>query len=261
MRDRDAVRGVTAAVQPRVVYHLAAWGAYPWQTDVSQIIAATITGTAHLLEALTSSGIERVIMTGSSAEYGRKLASMKETDPLRPLTVYAAAKAAASLLCGAVAHHYALPILNLRLFSVYGYFEEPARLIPTAITRCLDGQPIDLTAETVRHDFVFVDDVIEACLRAAEAPPGAGEVVNIGFGRQFSNRRVVSLVLALVGRSVPIREGGYQARAWDNSCWVADNRKAMDLLGWRPRHSLREGLAKTIHWIERHRDLYPAAPS
>jgi nucleoside-diphosphate-sugar epimerase len=146
----------------------------------------------------------------------------------------------------------------LRLFSVYGYWEASTRLIPAAIMAALRNREIALTPPGYQRDLIFVEDVVEACLLAVEAEKAVGEILNVGSGEQWSNEQVVEMVQAVCGRRFGVRVGAYPARPSDTTHWVADNRKAQELLGWKPRHMLRSGLEKTIAWFRLHRAAYEA---
>jgi len=172
------------------------------------------------------------------------------------MAFYGATKAAATLLCLQFARADRRPIVVLRPFSVYGYWELPTRLIPTAIMAALLNQEIALTAAGYRRDWVFIEDLVEACLLTLRAKKVTGEIINVGSGQQWSNDDVVEMVQGLSGRKVSLRVGEYPARPWDTTNWVADNRKAKRLLGWEPRHTLRSGLEKTIAWFQLHKEAY-----
>ena len=139
LTDEPAVEALLTAVRPAVIYHLAAHGAYPFQTNADGIIQTNILGTWNLLKASERVEYETFVNTGSSSEYGFKEHAMRETDLLEPSSYYAVAKCAQTLLCQHAAKRSARSINTLRLFSVYGPFEEPTRLIPTLIRRCLAG--------------------------------------------------------------------------------------------------------------------------
>ena len=136
----------------------------------------------------------------------------------------------------------------LRPFSVYGPWETPSRLIPSAIRAALDGLELPLTAPGYRRDLVHVDDVVDACLAAATVDVPPGEIVNVGTGQEWTNEEVVSAISAVMGREIRTRPGEYPARLSDTAHWIADTRKAEQLLGWLPRRPLRDGLEQTVRW-------------
>ncbi len=147
-------------------------------------------------------------------------------------------------------------IVILRIFSAYGYWESPTRLIPTAIMTAFENGKMDLTAPGYRRDFVFIEDVVDACLLAINAEDPRGEIINIGSGQQATNEEAVEAIQEITGRTIRVRAGSYPARASDTSHWVADIQRARLLLGWEPRHTLHQGLAKTVAWLHLHREMY-----
>src|SRR5271157_2478539 len=160
-----AVRQVVAAVRPSVVLHFAAHGAYESQAAASRILTTNILGTLHVLEAAVENGVGLFVNIGSSSEYGFKAEPMRETDRLDPNSVYAIGKAAQTHLCGLFARRYPhTTVVTLRLFSVYGPWEEPSRLIPTVIRRAKAGLPLEMVAPEIARDFVYVGDALRAIL-------------------------------------------------------------------------------------------------
>lgn len=250
LTEADAVRRVVAAVRPSVVLHLAAHGAYESQSGSGRILTTNVLGTLHLLEAAASCGVELVVSAGSSSEYGFKSEPMRETDRLDPNSVYAIAKAAQAHLCGLFARHApSMAVVTLRLFSVYGPWEEPTRLIPTVIRRARAGLPLEMVAPDVARDFVFVGDVLRTLLDFDRLRRATGDVINLGSGVEMTLREVVDAVQDLYGHRSRVVWGGMPARHWDTSRWVADRSRAARILDWRPTVGFREGLARTAEWM------------
>ncbi|HEX2119118.1 MAG TPA: GDP-mannose 4,6-dehydratase, partial [Acidimicrobiales bacterium] len=109
----------------------------------------------------------------------------------------------------------------------------------------LIGQVLPLTAPGMRRDWVFVDDVVEACVRAALADHLApAEVLNVGTGRQVANEELVALVERVSGRRVRVEAGAHPGRSWDTGSWVCDPSRAADRLGWEAKVTLEDGLAR-----------------
>ena len=177
---------------------------------------------------------------------------MGETDFLEPNSYYAVAKSAQTLLCQHVARSQKRPVITFRLFSVYGYYEEPTRLIPTLIRKCLSGEDLEMVSPKTARDFVFVEDVVDAYLKVERLKDLSGEIVNIGSGTQSNLRQVVDLVLKLTGARVKVKWGKMPARIWDTSVWVANTKKCAKILGWKAETSLKEGLSRTIEWFRDH---------
>jgi nucleoside-diphosphate-sugar epimerase len=247
--DPEATRAVLQVVRPRVVLHLAAYGAYERQADARTILRTNVLGTYNLLESAAESGALLFVNTGSSSEYGFKTEPMRETDRLEPNSFYAVAKASQTHLCSLFARRRALATVVFRLFSVYGPWEEPSRLMPTLIRRARADLPLQMVGPEVARDFVYVEDVLEALLAFPALADVSGEVINLGSGRQTTLAEVVATVVELTGSRSAVLWGAMERRQWDTDRWSADAGKASRLLGWTARHSLRQGLQRLAEWM------------
>lgn len=255
--DAEQTQRMVDAIQPEIVFHSAVHRGVALAADRRATLHANVLGTFDLLEATASLKNCRYIQLTSSLEYGTRQRALRESDRLEPIAFYGATRSAATLLCQQYARAQNRSITVLRIFTVYGYWESLERLIPKTILACFRQGEIALTSPGYRHDFVFVEDVVEACLRSLDSPNASGEIINIGSGRQTSNERLVKMIQKLIGARIEIRTEAYAAREWDTSCWVADNRKAAQLLKWKPKHDVELGLKKTIRWFQTHLAEYP----
>src|SRR5207248_2167482 len=140
LQDAEAVNQAVEQVRPEWVLHLAVYGAYSFQNDLNQMLHSNILGTANLLQACERTGFASFINTGSSSEYGYKPYAPAETEVLEPNSYYAVTKATATHLCGYTSRRISLPVTTLRLYSVYGPYEEPRRFIPRLIMHGLRGE-------------------------------------------------------------------------------------------------------------------------
>jgi dolichol-phosphate mannosyltransferase len=259
--DLEDAEGVARAVHeawPEWIFHLAARGAYSWQADVSEILRANVIGTANLLEATARRGFAAFVHAGTSSEYGSKDHAPDEEESVEPTSAYAVAKASATMLCRLFARSRGHRVVVLRLYSVFGPWEEPGRLLPALILRGLQGELPPLVSPDVAHDFVYVDDVIDAFLLAAgseEARPGA--VFNVGSGTQTTLAEVVSVARRLLGIQAEPKWGSMDPRAWDTSVWIADIRRISRELGWIPRHSFEQGFSSQAEWLRNNPHLWP----
>jgi nucleoside-diphosphate-sugar epimerase len=256
LEDARAVDALVRNVSPRAVVHLAAHGAYERQTDFRAMVGVNLLGTHHLLEASAAAGVRAFVNAGSSSEYGYKAEPMREDDRIEPNSHYAVAKAAQTHLCTLAGRRGGMGVATFRLFSVYGPWEEPTRLIPTLLRRACAGLPLEMVSPGVARDFVFVDDVLQALLDFPRVAALRGEVVNLGTGVETTLREVVAAVLDLTGSRSEVRWGAMPPRTWDTDRWAADPSRAARLLGWRPAHDLRAGLNKTAAWLGRHGHVY-----
>jgi nucleoside-diphosphate-sugar epimerase len=257
LRDKAGVEKTISKIRPRIIFHCATYGGYPRQQDLDSIIQSNVTGTVNLLEACIKFKFDCFVNSGSSSEYGIKQAPMKETDLPEPASAYGAAKASATLFCQAVAKREGLPLVTLRLFSPYGYYEDAGRLIPQVITSCLNKKGPRLSSPYSVRDFVFIEDVISAYLKAGQQGDKIGsQVFNIAGGRQYSVGQVADKIIKLIPSAVKPLWGSILNPRIEPRCWEADIRKASKLLKWEPACSLESGLKKTVQWFKENRNLY-----
>ncbi len=256
LRDAEAVAAVLRQVRPEWVFHLAAHGAYSWQDDRRRILETNFFGTVNLLEACAAVGVERFVNTGSSSEYGFKDDAPAEDAWLEPNSCYAVAKASATLFCRYFAQSQNLPAVTLRLYSVFGPYEEPRRLMPSLIVHGLMGKYPPLVDPRVARDYVHVDDVVEAYCLAATRQHEPGAVYNVGTGVQTALGELVTLARTVFGLPEEPPWGSMPRRAWDTTTWKADSRK-MEAIGWRPQYSLTAGFGRFVNWF-RKEDWRPA---
>ena len=250
LADGDAVATVVSAARPEWILHLAAHGAYSWQTDRAAILRTNVVGTANLLEAARRANVEAFVNTGSSSEYGLKGTAPAEDDAIEPNSAYAVAKASATMLCRHVAAADGLNVCTLRLYSAYGPWEEPKRLIPALAVEGLHGRFPPLVDPQTARDFVWVGDIVDAYLlaaRAVHAEPGA--VYNVGTGTQTTVGEAAEVAREVLGIESSPDWGSMPARSWDTDCWVADSGKIRRDLGWRATRTLREGFEELTGWL------------
>ncbi len=256
LTDNDSLEKLIRNIKPQIIFYTATYGGYSFQKDVDKIIQTNIMGTINLVNACSKVGFSIFINTGSSSEYGVKSKPMNETDLLEPNDNYGVAKASATLFCQAKAISEKLPIVTLRLFSPYGYYEELRRLVPSVIISCLTGKNPKVSSPEPVRDFVFIEDVLDAYVKAVTVPNIGGEMFNVGYGRQHSVGEVVNKIIELTGKKVNPEWGSIPERTKEPTIWQADISKAKDILKWAPKHNLEEGLNKTIKWFRENFSLY-----
>ena len=249
--DADAIAAVVSSVRPDWVFHLAAHGAYSDQTGSERITGVNLLGTLNLLDAVVhAGGCAGFVHTGSSSEYGIKDHAPSEDEVVAPASVYAITKCAATHAVSHWARAQQLPAATVRLYSVYGPWEEPARLMPRLVAAARANRWPPLAAPSVAHDFVWVDDAVDAIVRAAGASrerPGA--VWNVGSGVQTTLEQLVAVARDLFGVDEEPRWQSMPDRVWDTHRWIADPSRAHDELGWRSVTDLRDGLRQFAVWM------------
>jgi nucleoside-diphosphate-sugar epimerase len=251
LTDADAVDHLFRQIRPRAVFHLAAHGGCEAHDEARRILCTNILGTEHVLSSARAGGVALFVNAGSSSEYGYKDAPMRETDRIEPNSVYAVAKAAQTHLCSLIGSQTSdMAVVTFRLFSVYGPWEAPSRLLPTLLRNARSGQPFEMASPDIARDFVYIDDVLDAFVAANPLTRMRGEVFNLGTGVQSTLADVVEAVDAAVGTRSEVRWGAMRARRWDTVRWQADRSKAARMLAWEPRYSLREGVMKMARWMD-----------
>jgi nucleoside-diphosphate-sugar epimerase len=208
---------------------------------------ANITGTLNVLLAAKDSGVEKVIYASSAAVYGDTptLPQMEDMFP-DPQSPYAVTKLAGEYYCRVFHRVYGLPTVCLRYFNVYGPRQDPASqyaaVIPVFIRRALDNRPPVIYGDGEQtRDFVFIKDVVNASILAAES--NAAGVCNIGTGERVSINRLAGLVIRLAGSSAEPEH--QEARPGDIEHSLADISRAGQF-GYSPRCDLETGLRETI---------------
>jgi len=250
-QNKDDLRNTIKKIQPDWVFHLAAYGSRPTQFDLTQTVQTNISGTINFVEACVENGFEVFVNTGSSSEYGFKDHAPSEKERLDPNSYYALTKAFATLFCRHMAQRFHLCISTLRLYSVYGPYEDPARLIPKLILCGLKGELPPLVSPNVAHDFIHVDDVIDAYMLAAEnRQQEQGAVYNVGTGRQVLMHQVVDIARRVMNIPKEPEWGSMGNRNWDTHTWVADNRLIKKKLDWYPRYDFESGFRQTHAWFQ-----------
>lgn len=252
LEDRDGLLATARTIRPEWVFHLAAYGAYSWETDLERMARTNLIGTANLIDACLSAGFEVMVNTGSSSEYGFRDHAPGEDERLEPNSLYAITKASSTHVCVWTARTRRVRIPTLRLYSAYGPYEEPNRLIPTLIVNGLEGRLPPLVSARVARDFVFVGDVVEAYLLAVARADAPGDAIyNIGSGVETTVAEVVEMARRLLAIPQEPEWGSMPSRAWDTGAWVANPASAARALGWQAATRLEDGLTYTIEWLRR----------
>lgn len=260
--DARAVRTLVEDIRPRTVFDCTAYGGYPFQGETDRIYAVNFDGVRNVVEALADVGFTAYVHAGTSSEYGKHSAGPSEDSALSPNSHYAASKAAAAEYLHFCGRTRQLPVVNLRLYSVYGPMEESTRLVPTVLDSALNNTTVRLSSPDPVRDFVYITDVCRAFVLAAlgMGPELAGQSLNIGTGTETSIATLVGLVQA----DHPGLTAAYGAptdRPWEVQHWFALPDRARLDIGWVPQIDLQEGLRLTARWRAENPSPTPVLPT
>jgi UDP-glucose 4-epimerase len=249
--DPEAVRRAVAGAG--VVYHLAALASV--QLSVENPAAshrACASGALHVLDAARRAGVRRVVYAGSSSAYGIPAGEVQyESDPLRPLSPYAAAKLAGELYAEAFTASYGLETVRVRFFNIFGprqRADSPYSGVIALFTAAMTaGRAPRVFGDGLQsRDFTYVSDAVQALRKAAAAPGVSGGVYNVGTGRSVTVLDLVAALNRLLQTSLSAEHGS--PRAGDVRHSRADIGRARRELGYEPEVPFEEGLRRTLRW-------------
>lgn len=246
----DNLKNTIDRLKPQTVFNLSAYGAYSRQTDTEKIHQTNYIGTLNLIRALMDTGCNAFIQAGTSSEYGLNCSAPDENDILSPNSDYAVSKAGASYLIKYYGTILNFPCVNLRLYSIYGPWEERDRLIPTLIFNGLQRKYPNLVNKDISRDFVYIDDCtnafVKAALTACKTNPGIS--MNIASGTKTTLERVALAAQKIFGIPDKPIFGSMANRKWDLSDWFGKPDLAEKIMGWKYKTNFEEGLRLNVEW-------------
>jgi nucleoside-diphosphate-sugar epimerase len=256
IRDSETTRRAVEGVG--VIFHEAAIPSVPRSVaDPVLNHESNINGTFNLLLAARDAGVRRLVYAASSSAYGERGTGAKVEDQLpNPLSPYAAAKLVGEYYCQVFTHVYGLETVALRYFNVFGPRQDPSSpysgVISKFITSLLGGEPPVIFGDGEQsRDFTYVANVVDANLRAAEAPDASGRVINLGLSQRITLNQLLAELQKIIGTNLTPR---YESpRIGDVRHSLADITRADRLLGFKPIVGLTEGLRHTVDWYRENR--------
>jgi nucleoside-diphosphate-sugar epimerase len=240
-----------------VVYHLGALGSVPRSVqDPLTSSAVNVEGTLNVLLAARDEGVRRVVFSSSTSVYGssRQLPTPEE-EPCDPISPYGVAKLAAERYCISFSRVYeSFETVVLRYFNVFGPRQSPfsqyAAAIPLFIRAVAAGEHVTVNGDGEQsRDFTYVDNVVDATLRAGGTPGVSGEIFNVAAGAPATVNAVADTIGTILGK--PVDKVHLPPRPGDIRDSWADLSKAQRLLGYAPAVDLEEGLRRTIEFLVR----------
>jgi len=246
----DSIQDTLKRVCPKTIFDCSSFGAYSFESDYKLIHMTNYTSFINMLEIISTLDIHSYIHAGSSSEYGLNSSEPSENENLIPNSHYSVSKAAASGVIQYYGKIKNFPILNLRIYSAYGPYEDSSRLIPhLCIEATKKKLPLFANKNTPR-DFIHIDDVVNAFICAATniSESCYGESINIGTGKETTLLELANLTKEIFSISDAPEFSQSIARAWDTESWFGNISKAKKLIDWEPSIQLREGLIATEKW-------------
>lgn len=249
--DADVAKAIEGV---EVVFHQAALPSVPRSVDdPAETHRVCTDGTFNLLLKSKDAGVRRFVYAASSSAYGDQPTLPKvETMRPDPLSPYAAAKLTGELYCRAFNSVYGLETISLRYFNVFGPRQNPASMYSGVISRFIDAlmkgeSPVIYGDGEHSRDFTYIDNVVDANIKAAQTSLGLGESINVANGERITLNELLAVLKDITGRSDVVAD--YQEpRPGDVRDSQADNTLAVECLRYEQLVGLEEGLRKTIDW-------------
>lgn len=248
--DFETLKEFIDNLKPKTVFNFSAYGSYSRQTDASRIYQTNYIGVFNLINTLQDSGCSAFVQAGTQSEYGLNCKGPKETDELSPNSDYSVSKIGVSYMLKYYGKLFNFPGVNLRLYSVYGPFEERDRLIPNLISNCLEGKFPNLVNKDISRDFVYIDDCnsafVKAALTACKTNPGIS--INIATGKKTTLEEVAQMAKKLFKIKKEPTFGSMASRKWDLVDWYGNPDFSKKILGWEAKTDFLQGLQFTAEW-------------
>ena len=241
--------GVAAAVHttsPDLIIHLAAAGVTDPAISFHESCSVNVQGVINLLEAArTASTLQRLVLIGSSYEYGAR----KSDDTMDPFNAYGASKLAAWAYTRAAYNTWGLPVVWVRPFQVYGPGQPGKTFIPSAIHAALSGQDFRMTAGAQQRDFTFIGDIVDGLLAIISASDVDGRTLDLGTGELTPLIEVVRVIWHMTQAQGRILAGTLPYRPGEVSAIAANVQRTRLLTNWEATVSLQHGMKLTIDAI------------
>jgi UDP-glucuronate 4-epimerase len=252
IRDRAALASIFREAAFDCVVHLAARaGVRPSLAEPVLYAETNIAGTLNLLELAREHNVRQFVFGSSSSVYGEnEKVPFSEDDPVfKPISPYAATKAAGELLCHTYSHLFGLRCVALRFFTVYGARQRPDLAIHKFARLIGEGKPIPVFGDgTTRRDYTYIDDIIAGVRAAIDYDASLYEVINLGESRTVELRELIGLIEKEMGRDAVIDRRPLQPG--DVPQTFADISKAERLLGYHPQTPIEEGIRRFVEWFK-----------
>ena len=251
---REIVKGCST------VYHLAALIAIPYSYIApDSYVDTNIKGTLNICQACKDNGVGRLVVTSTSEVYGTaRYVPIDEKHPKQPQSPYSATKIGADAIAGSFYNAFGLPVVIARPFNTYGPRQSARAIIPSIISQIASGKrEIMVGDRTPTRDFNFVADTAAGFMALGTTPGVEGMEINIATGTEVSMQETLETIAEIMGEDVRYVTDPARLRPAGSEVFrlCGDNTLITSLTDWRPRHTLRDGLAVTIDWFTKSENL------
>lgn len=239
------------------VLHLAALIGIPYSYIApGDYMAVNIGGTLNVLEACRRYGIERIVQTSTSENYGTaQYIPIDEKHPLVAQSPYSASKIAADKIVESYHLSFDIPVVTLRPFNTFGPRQSLRAVIPSIITQLLrHPEYLEIGALETKRDFTYVTDVAEGFLKSMITPDIEGELIQLGTGTAYSIKEIIKIISAELDTNPEIKQDSDRLRPERSEVLelLSDYSKATEKIGWKPEISFEEGIKSVIRFFREH---------
>jgi UDP-glucuronate 4-epimerase len=251
IRDSKVLNQIFTEHTIETVIHIAARaGVRPSILEPALYFDVNVNGTISLLEAMRAYGVKNMLFASSSSVYGNNTSvPFKETDNVdNPISPYAASKKACELICHTYCHLFNFNIFCFRFFTVYGPRQRPDMAIHYFTEAIATGKPINLYGDgSTRRDYTYIEDIVDGLAKALDKVKGY-EILNLGESQTIALIDLVELIEKELGKKAIIN--WLPLQAGDVQLTYADINKAKQLIGYKPMHSVEDGIIKYVKYYK-----------
>ena len=257
IEDLPLLKNVFANNDFDAVIHLAAnAGVRPSIARPAAYFRSNVLGTVNILECLKESTCKKLVMASSSSVYGNCEAEKfsEDLNVSKPISPYAATKLACEQIAYTYHHLYGINVVALRFFTVYGPRQRPDLAINKFTRLITENKPVQIYGDwnKSKRDYTFIDDIVDGIKSSIVYDKTGYEIINLGGGEPVTLKRMIETIEKTLGKKAIIEHLPMQPGDVDKT--VCDWTKANLLLGYKPKTSFEQGIAKFINWKKQ--DLY-----
>ncbi|HOX10757.1 MAG TPA: NAD(P)-dependent oxidoreductase [Candidatus Moranbacteria bacterium] len=249
--DINNVRNILKKIEgifPQTIIHLAALHYIPFCTkNPTKTKMVNVNGTKSIFEIVRKKKIRHMIFTSSGAVYKPSRKAHKEKDVLQPIDIYGKTKKEAEEFLFKECKQYRINLTILRLFNIYGKYDLTPHFIPEIIKRIEKASHIKVGNLNTERDYLYVDDLVEVFIKILKMKKNQNGIFNIGTGKAHKGIEIIELISLIAKKQIQLIENSTLKRKNDRPILCADIKKTLNVLHWKPKHNLKNGLAKLLY--------------